>query len=268
MILSDYHVHTAFSSDSEASMEEMIQKAISLGFDRCCFTDHMDLDFPAYEGWDFVFDCDEYFDTLKQMEVKYGNKIKIIRGIEMGIKRGIEQRASELVNRYPFDFVIASSHLIDNVDPYLPEFWENKTEEEAVMEYFESILQNVANYKDFDVYGHLDYIIRYSPYKGVSYQSMDIREISDKVLTAIIEAGKGIEINTASLRKGFLHPHPRPDILKRYFELGGEIITIGSDAHSVADYAADLKYADDLLDRLGISYYTVFENRTPIMVKR
>ena len=115
------------------------------------------------------------------------------------------------------------------------------------------------------MYGHLDYAVRYSPEK--SYNPVDFREIIDEILRKIVSLGKGIEINTAGLRKGLSHANPHPFILKRYRELGGEIITVGSDAHNTADIAADFDLAESFLKDAGFEFYTVFRQRKPHFVR-
>ena len=111
---------------------------------------------------------------------------------------------------------------------------------------------------------HLDYAVRYSPEKV--YDPTDFREIIDEILKQILNKGKGIEINSAGLRKGLSHPNPHPFILKRYKELGGEIITVGSDAHNTADIAADFDVIEEILKETGFKYYTIFKNRKPEFV--
>lgn len=267
MIKSDFHVHTHFSSDSDTPMEDMILKAIDLGLTTICFTDHMDYDFPVSSGLTFVFDPHEYFAELNRLENKYKGRIKVLKGIELGLQPHLNQRYQELLSLYDFDFAIGSSHLVQGVDPYLKEYWENRTKKEGIEDYFKSIIENVKTIKDFDIYGHLDYAIRYAPNQAQGYSYESYADIIDTMLTAIIEAGKGIEINTSGYKYGLGFPHPHEDILKRYKELGGEIITVGSDGHKTVHLAYDFHKAGDLLLSLGYEYYTVYEKRKPFFIK-
>lgn len=266
MITADYHVHSNFSSDSKASMESMIEQAITLGFERICFTDHMDYDFPKQYGLPFEFDVADYFKKLNELKETYQGKIKILCGIECGLRPYLAERFHALITSHPFDFVICSSHLIDDLDPYHKDFWEGRSKEEGLRLYFDSILANIRAYDDFDVYGHLDYVIRYVPNHDTSYDYEDYKEEIDKILTLLIQKGKGIEINTAGYKYGLNMPHPHSEIIKRYVALGGRILTIGSDGHMPEHLAYDFETARELLLSLGITEYTVFENRKPIFL--
>ncbi|NLK75254.1 MAG: histidinol-phosphatase HisJ family protein [Clostridiales bacterium] len=274
MILYDYHVHSNFSSDSSTPMEEMIEKAIKLGLKTLCFTDHMDYDYPYVEGgYSFIFDPEEYLNKLNELKYKYRSCIKILTGIELGLKPGITEEVEKLVNKYPFDFIIGSSHVVNNIDPYYSVYWEGKDEDEMIHGYFETIIENCKAFPQFHVYGHIDYIVRYSPSKGLGtagntpYSYHKYADILDKVLTTILSLDKGIEINTSGLKYGLGYAHPKTDVLKRYRELGGELITIGSDAHKPEHLCYDFSYVEDLLKSLGFKYYATFEAGKPNYIK-
>lgn len=266
MITADLHVHSDFSSDSDTPMEQMIEKAISLGYERICMTDHMDYDFPKTCPYDFVFDPDHYFERLNQLSYKYKNDIKILYGIELGLKPYLSQRYNELLEKYPFDFVIGSTHLVNDIDPYYPEYWENKSEQQGLEQYFDTIIANIKSGANFDICGHIDYIIRYAPSKNSHFSYLEHATRIDEILKTVIQLGKGIEINTAGYKYGLGHPHPQEDIIKRYIELGGTLITIGSDAHKPEHLAFDFTKAREVLLSLGIRQYAVFEKRKPILL--
>lgn len=267
MITADYHVHSKFSSDSESTMESMIEKAISLGMERICFTDHMDYDFPAQSEYTFVFNPDEYFESLNILEVRYRDKIKVLKGVELGLQPYLADRYHHLVCKYPFDFAIGSSHLVNGIDPYMKVYWEGISKEEGIRRYFQSIIDNIKAFNDFQIYGHLDYAIRYAPDTNEGYTYKRFADIIDTMLKTILEHGKGIEINTSGLKYGLGHPHPHSDIIRRYKELGGELITIGSDGHKPEHLGYDFKKAEELLLSLGFRYYAVFEKKKPIFLK-
>lgn len=280
IIHSDNHVHTNHSTDSDTPMEEMVNTAIKKGFSSICFTDHMDYNFPS-EGDtpEFLLNVDDYFKELKYLTEKYTNKINIRHGIELGLKKDCLDKCLSLTNNYPFDFVIGSTHLVDNIDPYYDNFWNEKKELAGILRYYETTLDNINLNADFDVYGHIDYIIRYTPKmkqlksQGITDEqyidnllsnSMDIIE---EILKTLIYKGKGIEINTAGFKYGLGHPNPHEKILKLYHKLGGEIITIGSDAHECKHLAYDFVKVPELLKKCGFRYYSEFTKRTPEMIK-
>ncbi len=264
MILADYHMHSRFSSDSETPLKNIIETCIEKGFDTMCLTDHHDIDFPVgKEGFDFQLNMPVYWDTMTRLRESYKNRLDIRIGVELGLMPYQAESAAAFTKAYPFDFIIASSHLVDNVDPYYPEYFEGRTETEAYRAYFESILANVTRIKSYDVYGHLDYVVRYGPTKNLNFKFSDYADIFEPMLKTIISDGKGIEINTAGLYKGLGYPHPHMDILKMYRELGGEIITVGSDAHVTDKIGYGFKAALEYLLSAGFRYYTIFKGRKP-----
>ena len=63
------------------------------------------------------------------------------------------------------------------------------------------------------------------------------------------------------------HPNPTEGIIARYRKLGGELVTIGADAHAPEHVAYDFQKVSDILKSAGFSYYTVFSDRKPEMKK-
>lgn len=273
MILADYHVHSRFSSDSQAAMEQMIEKAIGLGLTRLCFTDHMDYDYPPVSSSNFLFNPDEYVTKLGELKARYGKKLEILTGIELGLQPHLAKQLTTLIKNYSFDFIIGSSHVVDHMDPYYKEYWEYKTMRQGIERYFASIIENCREFHDFDVYGHIDYIVRYVPKQYFAsstegetpdYSYEDYKDLLDEVLKTILSFGKGIEVNTAGLKYGLSYPHPKAEVLKRYRELGGELITIGSDAHKPEHLCYDFGMLPDFLKSLGFRYYAVFCKGKPL----
>ncbi len=272
MITADFHNHTEFSSDSHTPAEEQVRAAVKAGLKQLCITDHMDRNYPNPSEGTFEFDPVRYFDSLMVLKNRYLSQIELLIGIELGlrsepeIKSEIRDDYNALVSEYPFDFVIGSSHVVEDCDPYLPEYWEKRSLHGGLFEYFESIAENAEWYSCFDVYGHLDYILRYAPGPVRDYRYEDFRDITDRALRALIHAGKGIELNTAGLRS-LSYPHPKKELLLRYRELGGEIITVGSDAHTPDLLCYEFGRAEEYLKECGFRYYTIFRNRRPVMQK-
>lgn len=262
MILSDFHTHSTFSTDGTDKLVEMANSAVEKGLKTICFAEHNDFDYP---GGEFLLDTEAYRNELFRVREELSGKIEVLFGVELGLMKHLGERLREYLDGRGFDFVIGSSHLIDGKDPYFPEYFAELGQKNGVLRYFESIVENIGAFSDFDVYGHLDYAVRYSPEK--CYNPVDFREIIDEILRKIVSLGKGIEINTAGLRKGISHANPHPFILKRYRELGGEIITVGSDAHNTADIAADFDLAESFLKDAGFEFYTVFRQRKPHFVR-
>lgn len=273
MLLADTHTHTKFSSDSKADPREMLSAAKAAGLSTLCFTDHMDLDFPGDDTL-FVFDTKEYFKELlplKEEASKDKNSSELLLGIELGLRPGrpdLRDRMDALLSEHPYDFVLGSTHVVDELDPYYQEYWDLPGD--RLLRYFEDIRTNVAEHRNFDSLGHLDYIIRYLP-DSVSlvkdYAVRDYTDLIEETLRTLISRGQALEVNTAGLRKGLSFPHPKEEILRRYKELGGELLTFGSDAHVPKDVGADIKRCTELVKDLGFRYYAVYKGRKPEMIK-
>ncbi|WP_418461905.1 histidinol-phosphatase HisJ family protein [Frisingicoccus sp.] len=289
MITSDIHMHSSFSSDSETPMESMIQGAVAIGLKTICFTEHLDYEYPSSDGAVlFEVDMAAYEKKLFELKNKYKNDIEVLFGIEFGLLPHLADRYAAVAEAHDFDFIIGSSHLIPapwykkdldyirehgtapkdmiHGDPYETEFWEGRTAEDICEKYFQTIINNIAAYQNFDAYAHIDYLIRYAPEKNKGYTYEKHAAVLDKVLSTIIEHNLALEINTAGYKYGLGQPNPQADILKRYLELGGEKITIGADAHKPEHIAYDFKKAEELLKTLGFKYYTLFKKRQPVML--
>lgn len=270
MIRSDFHTHSDFSGDSKSPMQEMIKSAINKGLERICFTEHNDPDFvyiiPEEKGM-FDLNTDKYLESAALYKHKYADKIQVLHGVELGIQEHLADNLSAYANKYPFDFIIASSHICDRMDPYDKSFFENRTSKEAFYAYFTSIDRNIRAFQDFDVYGHLDYVVRYAPDTNKSYFFKDYADIFESIFKHLISNGKGIEINTGGYRRGLGVPNPTPELIRFYKECGGEIITVASDAHTPHDLADNFDQIEEILKNSGFRYYTVFQNRKPEFIK-
>ena len=257
----DHHVHSDFSSDCDSKMEDVIDVAKKLGLKGVMFTDHVDFDSPDPLFTDLI-DYDEYINKINELRSK-NKDLDILLGVEIGYQPHLHKRIDEFLASYPFDFVICSMHTCCNLDLYNEDFFKNKTQKNSYEIYFNEVLKSVETYKNFDVYGHLDYIIRYGSFENKEMKYIDYKEAIDLILKRIVDIGKGIELNTSGMRYGLNVFHPNVDILRRYKELGGEIITLGSDSHRPNDLQANFNEAIDMLRELGYKAITEFKERKP-----
>lgn len=262
----DQHIHSYFSGDSKTPMKDMIEAAIAKGLTCITFTEHMDYDYPESEhdpAGKFEVNTDSYLYELLVNRALYKDRIKILFGIELGLQPDIIRKNLLYIKNYNFDFVIGSAHLCNKKDPYYPSFFEGRSEKEAFAEYFECVVENIKAFSNFDVFGHLDYIVRYCPTKTANYSYSKYADYIDTILKLLIEKEKGLEANTGAFRNGLSEPNPNLDILKRYKELGGEILTIGSDAHSPEYIGDQFEKTASQLKECGFKYYCLFEDRMP-----
>ncbi len=264
----DCHMHSSFSADGKASMEDMIQGAVSRGLSGICFTEHLDPDYPETpDSITFSLDIPAYQKKIFSLKEDFYNKLQIRFGIELGLQPHLTDFFKKLLKETPFDFVIGSSHVVHGYDPYYPDYFKGRDEACAYEEYFESILENIRAFSGMDVYGHIDYIVRYGPNKNRAYSYKRYRDILDEILRTLISKGVGIELNTGGYHYGLKEPNPCKDVILRYRELGGEIITIGADAHSPDKIAYAFDKAINVLTECGFSYYTIFRSRKPEFIK-
>ncbi|MBU3840330.1 MAG: histidinol-phosphatase HisJ family protein [Candidatus Ruminococcus intestinipullorum] len=267
MITSDCHMHTEFSGDCNTLVKHMLEQAVNLGLEAICITDHNDCDYPIHEDIsikNFTFDVDQYFDVLKKYQKEYEGKLDIRIGIEIGLQTHLKEYYQNLIQKHPFDFVIGSIHVVHGKDPFYGEIFQNRTDEEVYRETFQATAECLDVIEDFDVLGHIDYVVRYGKEKAKQYSYQTYADEIDTILKKVIQKGKGIELNTAGFKYGLGFCHPHPDIIRRYRELGGEIITIGADAHKPEHIAYDFQKVSEILSMCGFKYYTEFKNRKPI----
>lgn len=261
----DVHMHCGFSNDSETRPEDMVESAIAKGLSVICFTDHYDKDNLDW-GDEAIFDVESYFQKMIELQEEYRDQIDIRIGAEIGMQPYLAKYYQDFMAQHPFDFVIGSVHSVLEHDVAL-DFFQKHSDPEGYKIYFEEMLQDVQKIKSYDVLGHLDYIVRYSNQGSKGFDLNDYMDIIEEILKQVIAHGKGIEMNMSGLKYGLGAPHPQPEIIKRYRELGGEIITVGADGHIPEHIAYDYHLADDILKSCGFKYYTEFKGRKPLFVK-
>ena len=279
-MLADYHVHTEFSNDSIYPMEEVVKDAILLGIKDICFTDHVD--YGPYRDWDDPrgiqyrpgdegepeqvaltnVEYKKYFSMIENKREKYREKIAIKAGLEFGVQTHTIPEYEKLFRSYPFDFIILSIHQAGDQEFWTNEYQSGRTQQEYNEGYYKVLLSVVQMYHNYSVLGHMDLIVRYDSY-GV-YPFEKLKPLLTEILKTVIADGKGIEVNTSNHRYGLSDMTPSRDILKLYKELGGTIITIGSDSHKKEHLGAYIDWSKEELRKLGYTQFCTFEKMQPI----
>lgn len=258
----DYHVHSSISADCKVPMMMMAQAAVGAGIKEICFTEHIDLN--LVEGPDFRVDFDAYAVAIAGVRAAFPNLV-IRMGIEAGLDVNTAPQLSAMLKDQPLDYVIGSQHVVFGLDPFYENVWKQYSQADIYGEYLRVSAESVARIDDFDVMGHIGYVSKFCPFDDKLLRYADYTDAIDTVLKLLIGKGKGIEVNTNGL---YMTPSTMPEtaIIKRYFELGGEIVTIGSDAHyeSVVGHAV----ADtlNLLKTIGFRYICAFDKRQPLFL--
>ena len=258
----DYHMHSRVSFDGHDSAIEMALAAKKAGLKEICFTDHLDYD-PLEQMGVLAFDTEVYNAAYDELEVP---GLLIRRGMEFGMTPDNPEQFRKDLQRRHFDFVLGSIHFVDDLDVYFTPYWQDKTVFEAERRFLESTLECVRIHDDFDVLAHLTYIgkARQHPApRAVPYG--EHREIIEEILKTLAAKGKGMELNTSGMDRcgGFL---PTADYFRRFRELGGEIVTVGSDAHDSGRVGQYAKEACEVLKEI-FGYVCTFEDRKPIFHK-
>jgi len=258
----DYHMHTRVSFDGHDTGIAMAQAAKAAGLTEICFTDHLDYD-PLEQMGVLAFDTDAYNAEYDHLEIP---GLKIRRGMEFGLTDDNRGQFIEDLKRRHFDFVLGSIHFVDDLDVYFEPFWNGKTVFDAERRYLEETLNCVKLHENFDVLAHLTYIAKTKCHPSPRPVPFDAhREIIEEILKTVAAKGKGLELNTSGMDRcgGFL---PTLDYFRRFKELGGEIVTVGSDAHTTSRVG---QYTHDACKLLGeiFGYVCTFEDRKPIFHK-
>ena len=272
--LFDGHNHCQFSFDGKKTTVELSSKAaIERGLGGIIFTDHCDL-FVPQECIDQEGEHPQSFDIAGQqaeidrVQSLLGDQIRILKGIEIGIHERTHAEVKDILNSNSFDQVIASAHYIADTDPYYGGFFVGKDWKQAYGTYLETIYTEIQNIGDFDIVGHYDYVARYAPYpqNGIAYK--DFSDILDAIFKYLIENGKGFELNTKTCKGGRRGRDTFRDmeVLKRYRELGGEIISLGSDSHAPDKVAEGFEHHAELLKSLGFRWTSHYEKRQLIQL--
>ena len=259
-MLADYHMHTSFSDDSVMPMQDAVERAIAIGLDEICFTDHIN----AVHSYDDC-DCDAYLKEINRCRQMFKDKITIKFGMEFGLQSQLCSYYEDLFRQYDFDFILLSVHLINNLDLWNHEFQHGKSQIQYNCEYYDELLNIVHNYNDYSVLGHMDLIRRYEIESECPFEY--VKDRIEKILHVVIDNGKGIEVNTSSFRYGLQDLMPSREVLKLYKKLGGEIITIGSDSHREEQIGYKIPFIHEQLKYLGYKYFCTFDKMQPAFHK-
>ena len=255
-MLFDSHIHTCFSADSEMTATEALEaaKRQNVGL---VFTEHIDFSYPGAKA--FLFDPLEYWQAYEKLR---GDSLSL--GVEVGLVPGEAERAAAFVAAVPFDEVIGSIHLLDGRDLYERDTYENRGQDETYRAYLALMAAMVRANPFIDILGHIDYIARYAPYEepGVRYDCWP--DEIDSVLRAAIAADIVLELNTRRFADRLAMKELVP-IFRRYRELGGRAITLGSDAHAPDAVAAHFALARDFAEACALAIVT-FRERRPVTI--
>ncbi|MBR5073885.1 MAG: histidinol-phosphatase HisJ family protein [Bacteroidales bacterium] len=263
----DTHTHSQFSPDSKATVRDLLLQAKRTGAGGICITDHLDLDAPRNPGL-FEFSIEDQQKEIERqiLEVFPDGGCKVLKGIEIGLTPENMEHSREYVAGHSFDQIIASIHFVDGEDPYYGNYYEGKDFRQAYSRVLQLVYETAKAFSDFDIIGHFDYVARYAPYEVRDIRWKDFPDEMDTLLRFLAEEGKALEINTKTY--DFHGDHLQvldENILRRFRELGGEFVTLGSDSHDSGRLCDKFEKFSQICRRCGFARLTYFENRSPVL---
>lgn len=264
----DLHMHTSSSFDGNYSAAMMCESAIENGLATIAITDHFDVDF--FERHNLDFRQKSSYEDICSVKDILSDKIRILRGIEMGQPTYDLALTEKSLARYEYDFVIGSIHNPRNQPDYGDFDYAALAQDEiyAMLDnYFEEELM-LAKWNGFDTFAHLTYPMRYIVQAGRKDIVLDrYNDITDEIFKVLVANGKALEINTSGLRQPIGKTMPTENYVKRFKDLGGEFLTLGSDAHFTEHVGAGIDEGYAIAERCGFKYVTYFKDRKPIQVR-
>lgn len=265
-MITDGHNHTKhFSPDAGQSIEELVSEAKSKGFNRIGITEHYEIDYPE-DGLNWMFDLNDYDRTFDQWRKEFSD-FELLKGIEFGYQTHVAEEIDKTSMLIPFDVVLLSVHLFRGKDFYVERECYEMPAKDLHTEYISMMAEMCEKCDNFNVAAHYDYINRYTDKKDDFVTYDECPKEFDRFFEALISKEKALEINTKSIQKhrdgGFSRCLPDAAILNRYREMGGKLITLGSDSHFPGTLAVSFNDAVEYLKSLGFTETVYFKDKKP-----
>ncbi|MDL2226029.1 histidinol-phosphatase HisJ family protein [Eubacteriales bacterium OttesenSCG-928-M02] len=266
----DFHIHSTISFDGKSTIEEHIKRADALGLDEICITEHYNVLSPMRptlkEGIDpRLPDLPAYQREIQRVR-NLGYRSELRMGLELGLYNDLSCEITEdMLKGVDLDFILLGAHFNKGGrDYWIADQWGDDSKEKAQTQYLQNNLIPFLDTMDnYDVVAHITYFSRGCPYADKEIRFEHAPDEFDAALIRIIQSGKGIEINTSSYAP-FGFTMPGISVVKRYRELGGSIVTIGSDAHHISSLYSGVDEAKGLLTAAGFTHYATYRDRKPV----
>ncbi len=263
----DSHSHSDNSPDGHHSVTYLCEQAVDKGLMGLCITDHCDIDIYKRDNFELRMINSNF--EVRKAQLFFGDRLMLTAGIELGqplFDPALAERALGLLN---YDFVLGSVHVTRGWPDYYEVSYKGRPLEEvnaAMDAYFGEVLET-AKKADFDSLAHLTYPIRYiSGRDGIEVDLRRWDDLIDEILRTLIARGKGLELNVAGLHNGWGQLCPPKEIFARYRELGGEIVTLGSDSHLAQDLGVGIAEGMEVLQSCGFQYFAFYKKRQARML--
>lgn len=260
-MLMDYHLHSNFSGDGHSSIAEICSAALEKGLTHIAVTDHHDIGNPKYE----MAGLDGYVAEIDRCRERFAG-LDVARGMEMDYRPETWERMKGVPAKLGLDFALLSLHFVDGVDPYLPEYFEGKTQREGYELYLGRLAHMIRATQGPWVLSHLTYVSKFARFEKTALHYADYSDGLDEVLRLAVGRGYGLEVNASGIKNnaGLL---PGADVLRRYRELGGETVTVGSDAHSAPDVGRWVREALAAVKEAGFRHVAAYRGLKPQFIR-
>lgn len=270
MKIYDSHLHTEHSHDGKFSIDELAKAAIKKGLKGITITDHFDSDiYETEEDFKHIY---KSLDDIKNAIGKY--ELEIYKGVELGDWMFNPGNGNHCIETCDFDFILASIHskaqgrrIIEGFEGY-KSFLDTTYEEDKlfIKEYYKSLKYTAEN-ADYDAIAHFSYPLRYL--NGMCNKNMNLndskKDIED-ILEILISKEKALEINTSGFKSSFNDTMPYKEIIQKYYDMGGRMITMGSDSHTTEHIAIGFDKTFEMLKEIGFKEYYFYKERKPVPV--
>lgn len=260
----DTHVHTDNSPDGHHSAMYMCECAEMSGLRAIAFTDHVETD--AYRRDHYDRTALQSFIDVSKARSAFCGKLLVCAGVELGQPMYDVETAEKIITDLPYDFVLGSVHNLENEADFAYLEYEKLDVTHVLNLYFDELIK-LARWAKFDSLAHLTYPLRYIVGEhGIPVDTNKFSDKIDEILTLLVENGKALEINTSGLRQKLQRTMPEENIVRRFRQLGGEMVTVGSDSHYASDIGAGISNGLEIAKRCGFDNVTLFQNRTPVQI--
>lgn len=260
MFFADYHTHSRHSPDGSAAMRELADAAVRSGLSELAITDHCDVGPFCYSAFDAKARRREFLETRGE----FAGRLRLVYAVELGEALHNPERAADVLAEDGYDFVIGSHHVLKGGEDFWAMSFPDAAHCSDIISRYLGELIEMAGICDFDALGHLTYPLRYM--NGREHMGVSFTPHMDKtaaLFRALISSGKGIELNVSGLGGPWGRPMPELELLKLFRSLGGELVTVGTDAHAPEKVGANLREGYELLRQAGFTRVASFSERKP-----
>lgn len=260
--LYDMHTHSIHSFDGNHSISALCKSAVEMGGKGIAVTDHCDIDGVE----DYRALCKNQLNDLQLSIDDYGKSIDIIKGLEIGQGIYRDKEAKDMYNNFDYDFVLGSLHNLENMEDFYFLDYKQYDIYELLGRYFSDLLK-IVKQGCFDSLAHLTYPLRYiAAREHIDVDLSRFSDITDGIFEELVKNKKALEINTSGLFMDIKDTLPNISYVKRFKELGGEYITVGSDSHFAERLFQGIEVGMDIAAKCGFKNITVYKKHEPILI--